>query len=456
MSESVHFVSLGCPKNLVDSEIMLGDLLKHRYQAVESPDEADVIVVNTCSFIGPATQESVDTILDMAEYKRKGRCSTLIVTGCLAQRHSSNMEEELPEVDYSIGTGEYQNLTRILSERPQQKAYVGTPLFIHDEYTPRVNSRTFYSSYLKISEGCRHRCSFCIIPTLRGDLRSRPIESIVAEARGLVEQGVIELNIVSQDSNSFGYDRLGAAGRSELGKLLRALGAIDGVRWLRLMYMYPVGFPEELMEIIADEPKVVKYIDMPLQHITTGMLRAMNRGVGGDRCRNLVRKLREKIPGLTLRTTFIVGFPGETDEDFEALKAFVQELKFERMGVFTYSPEEGTPAATMPGQVPEKVKRARQRELMAIQRKISKARFKSLVGTVQDVLIEGPSAETELLLQGRMASQAPDIDGHVLINAGQAQIGAIVPVKMTRALDYDIIGEIVGQGGEEWSAGYAV
>ena len=448
--ETVHFVSLGCPKNLVDSELMLGDLLKNRYTSVDAPEEADVIIVNTCSFIHAATQESIDTVLEMAEHKKAGRCSTLIMTGCLAQRHAGDLENDLAEVDYFIGTGEYQNLTKILAERPGQRKFVGIPHFIHDEHAPRVNSKAFYTAYLKIAEGCRHRCSFCIIPTLRGDLRSRSIESIVNEAKGLRDAGVKELNIISQDSNSYGYDRVGAKGRHELGKLLQALGGIDGVEWIRLMYMFPLGFPEDLMDIIAAEPKVVKYIDMPLQHITSGMLRRMNRGVGGERQYNLVRKLREKIPDLTLRTTFIVGFPGETDEDFDALVKFVEDMHFERMGVFTYSPEEGTPAATLDGQVSEKVKKARQRQLMAVQKKISKASYKALVGTVQPVLIEGVSQESDLLLQGRLASQAPDIDGHVLINAGYAKVGEIVPVKMTRALDYDIIGEIVGHEDQEW------
>lgn len=451
MAENVHFVSLGCPKNLVDSELMLGDLLSHQYQSVDAPEDADIIVVNTCSFIHSATQESVETVLEMAEHKKNGRCNTLIMTGCLAQRHSTDLENDLSEVDYFIGTGEYQKLTQILRERPTQRKFVGVPTYIHDEHTPRVNSKSFYSAYLKIAEGCRHTCTFCIIPTLRGDLRSRSIESVVTEAKSLRDQGVKELNIISQDSNSYGYDRVGAQGRHELGKLLQELGQIDGIEWIRLMYMYPLGFPDELMDIIAAEPKVVKYIDMPLQHVTSGMLKRMKRGVGGDRQGNLVRRLREKIPGLTLRTTFIVGFPGETDEDFQALVDFVEEIKFERMGVFTYSPEEGTPAATMDGQVPEKVKKARQRQLMQVQKKVSKAYYKSLVGTVQPVLVEGYSAETELLLQGRLASQAPDIDGHVLINAGFAQVGQIVPVKLTRALDYDIIGEIVGGDQQEWA-----
>jgi ribosomal protein S12 methylthiotransferase len=456
-TESVHFVSLGCPKNLVDSEVMLGDLMKNRYTSVDDPEAADVIVVNTCSFIASATQESVDTILEMSEHKKNGKCSTLIVTGCLAQRHAHELEKELPEVDYFLGTGEYQNLTKVLSERPAQRAFVGIPHYIHDENTPKILSKAPYTAYLKISEGCRHRCSFCIIPTLRGDLRSRTIESIVHEAQQLAERGVVELNLVSQDSNSFGYDRVGGIGRrTELGKLLKQLGKVDGIRWIRLLYMYPLGFPEELMDVIAEEPKVVKYVDMPLQHITTGMLRQMNRGVGGDKVRNLVRKLRTRIPGLTLRTTFIVGFPGETDADFQALKDFVEEIRFERMGVFTYSPEQGTPAADLESQVAEKVKRARQRELMAIQKKISKAYYKSLVGTVQDVLVEGESDETDLLLQGRMATQAPDIDGRVLINSGNAQIGSIVKVKMTRALDYDVIGEIVEEEGVAWQSSIAV
>lgn len=444
MAETVHFVSLGCPKNLVDSEIMLGNMLKSKYVATDNPTDADVIVVNTCSFIASATQESVDTILEMAQYKTEGKCNSLIVTGCLAQRHGEEVSKELSEVDYFVGTGEYNKITDILATKPSQRTFIGVPTYIHDEYTPRTQSTAFYTSYLKISEGCRHRCSFCIIPTLRGDLRSRSIESITNEAKFLAEKGVVELNIISQDTNSFGFDRVGAKQRGmELARLLKELTKIDGIEWIRLLYLYPKGFPEELIEVIASEPKIVKYIDMPLQHISTSVLSKMNRGVGEDRCRKLVRSIRDKIPNVVMRTTFITGFPGETDVDFQSLYSFVEEMRFERMGVFTYSPENGTPAADLPNQVPEKIKKSRQNALMKLQKKISKEHYKSLVGTVQDVLIEGISDETDLLMQGRLSSQAPDIDGHILISAGSASVGSIVPVKMQRALDYGMVGEIL-------------
>lgn len=452
----VHFVSLGCPKNLVDSELMMGSLVQNAYIAVDDPAEAEVIVVNTCSFIDAATQESVNTVLELAEQKKQGQCHTLVMTGCLAQRHSEALEAEMPEVDYFIGTGEYHRLAAILKERPQERRFVGIPTYIHAAEAPRVSSKGSYTAYLKISEGCRHSCTFCIIPTLRGGLRSRTIESIHDEALRLRDQGVKELNLISQDNNSFGFDRVGAkSARHELSRLLKSLGSIDGIAWIRLLYMYPLGFPEELMETIAEEPKVVKYIDMPLQHVSSAMLKHMKRGVGEDKQYALVRKLREKIPGLTLRTTFIVGFPGETDADFEALVRFVEEIRFERMGVFTYSPEDGTVAAGMPDTVPEKIKKQRQRHLMQVQKKIAKAANKTLVGTIQPVLVEGYSEETDLLLQGRLASQAPEIDGHVLINAGQADVGQIVPVKITRALDYDLIGGIV-EGTSTWQEGYSV
>ena len=444
MADKLHFVSLGCPKNLVDSEVMMGALLDRHYSPVDEPEEADVIVVNTCSFIGPATKESVETILEMAEWKKKGKCSTLVVTGCLAQRYAAELEEEIPEVDYFFGTGEYHRLADVLEKRPATRTYVGLPTWIHDESSPKVLSRSRRSAWLKIAEGCRHRCSFCIIPTLRGDLRSRSIESIVAEARRYAEQGVVELNLISQDNNSYGYDRVGGRGRrTELGRLLRALGRVDVIRWIRLMYMYPLGFPRELMDVIAEEPKVVNYIDMPLQHISHSILRAMHRGVGGEKCRNLVRTLRERIPNLTLRTTFIVGFPGETDEDFQALVDFVEEIRFERMGVFTFSPEPGTPAAQLDDNIPARVKEERRRILMKVQKKIARAHSRSLVGQVHDVLIEGVSEESDLLLQGRLASQAPEVDGHVLITSGYAHIGEIVPTRIERAMDYDVIGQVV-------------
>ncbi|MCB9686773.1 MAG: 30S ribosomal protein S12 methylthiotransferase RimO [Alphaproteobacteria bacterium] len=440
----VHVISLGCPKNRVDSELMVGQLLSDDHVLVDDPAQAEIIVVNTCSFIQPATEESIDTVLEMAGYKHTGRCEKLVVTGCMVQRYGRSLEGELPEVDHFLGTGEEHRLLEVLRGRDGSgpKSHVDVPLYLPDELAPRVNSWSSCSAYLKISEGCDHRCAFCIIPTLRGRLRSRTIPSLVAEARQLAEQGVVELNLVSQDSTAYGKD---LAGGGNIGALLQALSEVDGIEWLRLHYAYPHGLPAGLLEQLAGNPKVCRYLDIPLQHASGPVLKAMRRGVTREGQERILERIRRHVPEISVRTTFIVGFPGETDGDFEVLCDFVKQQRFDHVGVFPYHQEDGTPAADLPGQVPEDVKVARRDELMKIQRSISRKRMRSLVGTTARVLIEGVSEESELLLRGRTSTQAPDVDGQVYVaNAPEGlRPGSFLDVRITKAADYDLVAEPV-------------
>jgi len=443
--ERVHLVSLGCPKNRVDSEVMVGQLREGPFELVDDPADAQVIVVNTCSFIQPATEESIDTVLQLAQLKRSGSARKLVVTGCMVQRYGKTLEDELPEVDHFLGTGEYHHLAEVLTRPDAPRSLVDTPRYLHDDRTPRVNSWLPHSAYLKISEGCDHTCTFCIIPQLRGKMRSRPVDSLVAEARRLADGGVVELNLVSQDSTAYGRD-LGDG--SDLGRLLRALAKVDGIRWIRLHYAYPIGLPESLLRAIAEEEKVVKYLDMPLQHASGRILKAMRRGVTRAGQERILERVRRFVPDIAIRTTFIVGFPGETDADFQELEDFVREQRFDRVGGFTYFQEEGTPAADLPGQVEERVKDARQKALMKTQERISKERNRGLVGRVLPVLVDGPSKESELLLSGRLSTQAPDVDGVVYLQnpADDVRAGQIRPVRIRRASTHDLVGEIVAGG----------
>ena len=444
-SQKVHLVSLGCPKNRVDSEVMVGQLMDaSRYELVDEPDSADVIIVNTCSFIQPATEESIETVLEMVKFKEGGACSKLVVTGCMVQRYGTSLEGELPEVDHFLGTGEYHRIDEVLSARAGQapRSFVDTPLYLHDEQTPRVHSWARHSAYLKISEGCNHRCAFCIIPTLRGRLRSRTIESLVTEAAGMVQQGVREVNLISQDSTAYGRDLYG---RPRLAELLQALAKVDGLDWLRIHYAYPIGLPDDLLETIATEPKVVPYLDMPLQHASGPMLKAMRRGVtraGQDR---ILERVRARVPDVALRTTFIVGFPGETEADFRELEDFVRTWRFSRVGVFTYFQEDGTDAAGFGDQVPDEVKEERQARLMALQAEISLEHHEALVGETVDVMMDGVSDEHESLLVARLPTQAPDVDGQVYVTRSPAGIkaGDVVPCRIVQASPYDLVGELV-------------
>src|SRR5438132_10008095 len=436
---SLYLLSLGCPKNRVDSEVMLGSLLNEGYRLVGEAKDAEVILINSCAFIGEAKQESIDAILEHARHKETGRCKALVVAGCLTQRYADVLQQEMPEVDHFVGTSAYPRIARILKGE-RDRAVIPDPDYIADAKTPRRNSMPRWTAYVKISEGCDNKCAFCIIPTLRGLQRSRPIADIVEEAQRLVAEGAVELNLVAQDLTAYGHD---LPGRPRLHELLRALGEVPA-RWIRLHYAYPRDFPDELIDALARQPNLARYLDMPLQHISDPVLRRMKRGRDSAWVRRLVRKLRERVPGLTFRTSFIVGFPGETDSQFQELCDFVEEMRFERVGVFQFSREEGTESYHLDGQLPQRTKAMRQKKLLGIQRRISRAHQERLVGRTLEVLVEGVSEETDLLLEGRWMGQAPEIDGKVYVNRGQAKAGEIVPVEIEQAGDYDLVGGISG------------
>lgn len=441
--QKVSMVSLGCPKNLVDAEVMLGVLSNQGYEITMDEKEADVIIVNTCSFIKEAREESVDAILDLADRKSDGNCKTLIVAGCLPQRYQEELAKELPEVDIFIGTGDYPRIGDFLAERKAQDSqicYVGDPNYIYDENLPRLNSSPGWYAYLKIGEGCSNCCTYCVIPALRGPYRSRPIDALVAEAERLVNGGVREIILVSQDITRYGSD---LAYGITLAELIRRLTAIDGLQWIRLLYAYPDGISDELIELFKTEAKLCKYLDIPIQHISDTVLKRMKRRSSEEQIRTLISRLRDEIPGITLRTSLIVGFPGETVDDFLNLLQFVEKAQFDRLGVFCYSKEDGTSAAEMPDQVSERVKRERHRKLMKAQGRVSFRRNRAMVGKIEQVIVEGYSEETELLLKGRTSRQAPDIDGQVYITSGHANIGDIVACRITDSSDYDLVAEML-------------
>ncbi|MBI5682964.1 MAG: 30S ribosomal protein S12 methylthiotransferase RimO [Deltaproteobacteria bacterium] len=437
-NRSVCLVSLGCPKNLVDSEVMLGILKEDGYHLVSDEDDADILIVNTCGFISDAKKESVDEILRLAEYKKTGRCRLLIVTGCLTQRYKDELADELPEVDYFIGTGEYFRIADII-KNGAERIIVDKPVYIHDYNTPRILATPRYSAYIKIAEGCSNDCSYCTIPGIRGKFRSRGITSIVKEVENLALQGVKEINLIAQDTTSFGMDR----DSKTIEELLRRLVKIEGIEWLRLLYLYPSKITDSLIKLIRDEKKMCKYFDIPIQHISKKILNAMNRTTTRDGITKLIQKIRDKIPDAIIRTSMIVGFPGETEDDFNELMDFVKGIKFDRLGVFKYSKEEGTPAYKMKNQVSDWVKEKRLRKIMHVQKKISLEHNKGIIGSVVRVLVEGVSDETDLLLKGRAVSQAPDIDGITYITSGTANAGDIVSVEITEAGEYDMAGEIM-------------
>jgi ribosomal protein S12 methylthiotransferase len=440
---TVSLVSLGCPKNLVDAEVMLGHLPGDRYSIVTDESQAEVIIVNTCAFIREAKEESVDTILEVADRKTTGRCKLLVVSGCMSQRYQEELAAELPEVDLFVGTADAPRIVELLDQRLQgqgPRQSIGLPDFLYDHTTPRALSSPYYTAYVKIAEGCANHCSYCVIPSIRGTLRSRSIASLVAEVETLVAGGVKEINLIAQDVTAFGADR--DDGASLVG-LLEQLVKIDGLHWLRLLYAYPDGISDDLLALMAREPKICRYLDVPIQHIDDRILTAMNRRVDEAGIRALLARIRHFLPDVTLRTSLIVGFPGESDDQFRRLLTFVEEGHFERLGVFRYSREEGTPAAAMAGQVPERVRQARYRRLMKAQSRVSFRKNRALIGQVEPVLVEGYSEETELLLKGRSVRQAPDVDGQVYITAGQANIGDIVRLRITDSTEYDLIGAIV-------------
>ena len=438
---NVSLVSLGCPKNLVDAEVMLGHLPAERFTIITDESKAEIIVVNTCAFIRDAQEESVETILEVADYKKNGHCKLLIVSGCMPQRYREELEKELPEVDFFMGTADAPRIVELLDRHLEggPRHEIGLPDYLYDHTTPRVTSSPYYSAYVKIAEGCANHCSYCVIPSIRGTLRSRTIESVVTETKQLVDSGVKEINLIAQDVTAFGAERDRGP---ELPALLRELVKIEGLVWLRLLYAYPDGITDELLEMIAAEEKICNYLDLPIQHIDDQVLAAMNRRVDESDIRSLLKRIRTRIPDMTLRTSLIVGFPGETDAQFRKLLAFVEEGHFERLGAFRYSREEGTPAAQLDKQVAERTKQARVKRLMKAQARVSFRKNLALKGRIEPTLVEGYSEETELLLRGRSVRQAPDVDGQVYITSGLADVGDIVNLKITDSSEYDLIGEI--------------
>ncbi len=436
---TIHFVSLGCPKNRVDSEVMLGVARGEGFEHVADPSEAEVIVVNTCGFIDAAKQESIDTILSLADQKANGRCEKLVVTGCLSQRYGKELAEGMPEVDHFLGSSDMLKIEQVL-RGAGDRMLVGNPAdWVVSAADPRTISTRGASAYVKIAEGCNRSCSFCVIPKLRGKQRSRSIEDVVREVEGLVAAGVAEVNLVSQDTIAYGRD---LADGTSLAQLVRRVADVPGLRWLRLFYLYPEKIDDELIELIAHHPVVLPYVDMPLQHAADGMLRRMRRGHGGQRLRDLVERMRGQIPDLTFRTAFIVGHPGETEEEFNELCEFVKWAKFDRVGVFQYSDEDEVFAHTFEGKVDDATTNARAKKLMSIQRRISTQRNKALVGKRLQVLVEGPSEEMELVMVGRHKGQAPEIDGCVYLSGGLVEPGQLVDVIVKQSTDYDLLGEV--------------
>jgi len=452
--QRIYFVSLGCPKNQVDTELMIGQIQSAGHALVDAPDGADVIVVNTCAFIDAAKEESVDTILEMATHKAGGSAKKLVVAGCLAQRYAEDLAKDIPEIDHILGSADFQSIAKALdvpapATLPSGKAkkrkalpvvqVSETPAYIYDHDAPRTRIGARHSAYVKIAEGCDRPCSFCIIPKLRGPQRSRAIDDIVAEARALAAEGVLEINLIAQDLTRYGWDQGSSPeSRQTLAQLLRELGKVDELEWIRLHYTFPSAFDDELIDTIASVPKVVKYIDVPLQHISDPMLKRMRRGHSSRVTRELVKNLRARIDDVVIRTTFIVGHPGETDAEFDELCAFVAESKFDRAGAFTYSIEPGTTSAMLPNRVDPAVMAERQQKLMEIQRQISRARHEAMVGQELTVLVEGVSSESEYLLEGRWYGQAPGIDGVTYLADGQVPAGSLVRARVTQASDYDL------------------
>lgn len=435
------FISLGCDKNLVDSEVMLGLIDKEGYRIVDQEEEADIIIINTCCFIHDAKEESIQTILEMAEYKKEGRLKALIVTGCLAQRYQQEILEEIPEVDAVLGTTSYHKIAEAIHEALAGKGHVE----LNDlDALPLVNTKRLVTTgghyaYLKIAEGCDKHCTYCIIPKLRGNYRSVPMDRLLREAEELASQGVKELILVAQETTLYGIDLYG---EKSLHKLLRELCKISGLRWIRILYCYPEEIDDDLIQVMKEEKKICHYLDLPIQHASDEILKRMGRRTTKEQLVHIVGKLREEIPDITLRTTLITGFPGETEEQHEELMAFVDEMEFERLGVFTYSPEEDTPAAVMTGQIPEEVKEERQAELMELQQDIVFDQAEAMVGKEVLVMIEGKVADENAYV-GRTYKDAPGVDGLIFVNTEKELMsGDFAMVTVTGALEYDLIGEL--------------
>jgi ribosomal protein S12 methylthiotransferase len=442
--ERIHLLSLGCAKNQADSELMLGALVRAGFEVTLNPEEAQILVVNTCAFIEAAKKESIAAVVEAVETKGRGRGRRLVVAGCLAQRYGAELGELLPEVDIFVGTGNFLELPELLrrTETPETRPvpYAGAAHVLPGPQAPRVRIGDFFSAYLKVSEGCNHKCAFCIIPKIRGPHESRPVDDLVAEAGRLAVDGVRELNLIAQDLTAYGRD---LKPPSSLAALLRRLAAIDGLRWIRLLYCYPKLVTDELVDTIAELPNVVKYIDIPLQHADDGVLRTMRRERSASALHHLLARIRRRIPGVVLRTSFIVGFPGETDDAFSRLLDFVRAERFDRVGVFTYSREENTGAYELSGQLPERIKRARRARLLETQADISLQKSRELVGREIEVMVEAPIPGRAGRFRGRTAGQAPEIDGSVFLR-GEAEPGEFVRARIERALTYDLHARAIG------------
>lgn len=436
-------VSLGCAKNLVDSENMVPQILAHGYEMTEDPTQASLIVVNTCGFLESAVEEAIQHVLEMGSLKESASCEKLVVTGCMVQRYGKKLLSLLPEVDLFLGTSHYHRLGEILQasrDGDSRKLWISRPLSLTTSQSPRLRSTSSFSAYLKIADGCSNHCTYCMIPHLRGPYRSRTIEDILEEASLLAAEGVKEINLIAQDTTAFGWDR---KKEGELISLLESLDALEGIRWIRLLYVYPDRVTPLLLRTMAQANKIVPYVDIPFQHCAPRILNAMRRQGSQVDAERLIDEMRRYIPNLALRTSLMVGFPGESAEDFRRLLQFVEEIQFDHVGVFAFSPESGTRAAKMPFQVPQNIKEERRHTLLELQRGISRQRLQNFVDRELPVLIEGFHPETNLLLSGRLAVQAPEVDGSVIITAGEAELGEIVPARITVAHDYDLEAEIL-------------
>jgi ribosomal protein S12 methylthiotransferase len=445
----VGFVSLGCPKNLVDSEVMMGILARSGYEITARPGDADVLVVNTCSFIAPAQQESVQSILEMAEYKKFGRAQKLIVAGCMVERFRNEIREQIPEVDAVIGTGEVEKILEACNgELRANERAAGAPTYLYHDLTPRVLATARHTAYIKINEGCDHPCSFCVIPQLRGKFRSRRFESVISEAQNLAAAGVREINLIGQDTTYYGED-LGL--RDGLPTLLERLAQIDELHWVRFLYCYPNRITAKLLETIAAHPRLVKYLDIPLQHASRSVLARMKRGSSADAFLKQLEKIRKTIPGVSIRTSFIVGFPGETEQEFRELCDFVRAAEFDWMGVFSYSDEDAAKSFQLGDKVDAKTIARRKNVLMALQKQISRRTLRQRVGERMQVMLEGPSKDTDLIWEARLQGMAPDIDGKVYITefegvteaADLPAPGTLAMIEVAETKDYDLIGRVV-------------
>lgn len=439
----VHLITLGCARNRVDAEVMLATMIEKGWSIVDSPLKSDAVIVNTCGFIGAAKTESIDTILEMAKLKLSQPDMKLVVSGCLTQRYKQQLARGLPEVDLFIGTDEFPRLADLLAEDStflsENRVHARRTNYLYNASLPKINTLAKRSAYVKVAEGCQHKCSFCIIPAIRGPLRSRAIPDVVEEVKRLVEQGVLEINLIAQDLAAYGRE----LGSDLLLPLLRELVKIEGLKWIRMLYVYPENITDEFLDFFASEPKLVKYLDVPVQHGSDRILQLMDRELTSAEMKAVFEKIRQKVPGIVLRTTVMVGFPGETEDDFKKLETFVDELRFDHLGCFSYSQEEGTRAARMEGQIDDETKQIRFDIIMTLQKSISAARQRAYQDQIIEVLVSGLSTESDFLYEGRHGGQAPEIDGVVYINDGEVKPGLIQKVKVTQTLDYDLVGAVI-------------